>query len=259
MKDVLNKDKKVLIYCRESRDENYENYERIETQRDMLVSFCKKEGYTNIIDIILDDDISGTNFNRFNTIIKRIKNNEIDVIVFKDSSRLGRNLKESLNFIALLEEHDVEVLFESEEYNEDFFPLLAWFNEQRAKEDSKKIKNVFKHKMENGEFLIRPIYGCCKENQILKINEEQANIVREIFDLYINGKGTYEIATVLNYKQIKTPSQALNLPKQTPVWNGQHIARILNNESYTGTMFYSKNEKKSFKSKKKIYKKIGMD
>lgn len=48
-----NEEKKVVIYCRESRDDYGENYERIETQRDLLVKYCKSHGYTNIVDIIM--------------------------------------------------------------------------------------------------------------------------------------------------------------------------------------------------------------
>ena len=44
-----NEEKRVIIYCRESRDDYGENYERIETQRDLLVKYCKSHGYTNIV------------------------------------------------------------------------------------------------------------------------------------------------------------------------------------------------------------------
>ena len=63
-----NNEKRVVIYCRESRDDYGENYERIETQRDLLIKYCKSHGYTNIVDIIMDDDKSGTDFSRFDDI-----------------------------------------------------------------------------------------------------------------------------------------------------------------------------------------------
>ena len=111
----------VLIYCRESRDENGESYERIETQRDILLDFCRRRGLVNVVDVILDDDTSGTSFRRFDPVIERVRQGEIQVLVFKDASRLGRNLKESLIFVDLVESCGAEILFESEEYNEDFF------------------------------------------------------------------------------------------------------------------------------------------
>ena len=84
-----NEQKRVIIYCRESRDDYGENYERIETQRDLLVKYCKAHGYTNIIDIIMDDDKSGTDFSRFEQIKRQAKNGEIDVIVFKNSASIA--------------------------------------------------------------------------------------------------------------------------------------------------------------------------
>ena len=91
-----NEEKRVVIYCRESRDDYGENYERIETQRDLLVKYCKSHGYTNIVDIIMDDDKSGTDFSRFDDIKERAKNRGIYVIVFKNSARHGRKKREAI-------------------------------------------------------------------------------------------------------------------------------------------------------------------
>ena len=64
-------DRPTLIYCRESRDENNQEYERIETQRDILVEFCKRKGLVNVVDIIMDDDCTGTSFQRFHTVFSQ--------------------------------------------------------------------------------------------------------------------------------------------------------------------------------------------
>ena len=90
---ISNEEKRVIIYCRESRDDYGENYERIETQRDLLIKYCKFHGYTNIVDIIMDDDKSGTDFSRFDDIKERVKSKQIDTIIFKNSARLWRNQK----------------------------------------------------------------------------------------------------------------------------------------------------------------------
>lgn len=246
-------ERKVLIYCRESRDEGNENYERIETQRDMLLRFCQNRNMTNIVDVVMDDDVSGTSFRRFEGIIRKIEQGRIEVIVFKDSSRLGRNLRESLNFIAMLEEYGVEILFESEEYNEDFFPLLAWFNEQRAKEDSRKIRRVFRHKMETGELLVRCPYGYRKSPSGSMLPEpEESRVVKEIYRLFLEGRPCGEIASLLNGRSVPTPSQAAGLKKQAAAWNSQHIRRILQNNVYCGVMTYGKRTHLSFKNKRLV-------
>ena len=247
-----NKEKRIIIYCRESRDDYGENYERIETQRDLLVKYCKSIGYTNIVDIIMDDDKSGTDFSRFDDIRKKAKNKEIDVIVFKNSARLGRNQKEALDFAEYLEEQGVEIIFEDEQYNEEMFGLYAWFNERRARDDSKNIRRNLRHKIEEGNLLVKAIYGYNKNEKRLVINKETAPVVQEIFKLYSEGWGYQKIATYLNKKEIPTPSQSRNFvnAKQAKNWKPQHIVRILDDRRYIGTYVGGHTEKVSFKSKK---------
>ena len=247
-----NSEKRVVIYCRESRDDYGENYERIETQRDLLVKYCKSHGYTNIVDIIMDDDKSGTDFSRFDDIRERARKKEIDVIVFKNSARLGRNQREALEFVEYLEEQGVEIIFEDEQYNEEMFGLYAWFNERRARDDSKNIRRNLRHKIEEGDLLVKAIYGYNKDGKHLVINEETAAIVQEIFELYSKCWGYQKIATYLNKKGIPTPSQSRNFTnaKQTANWKAQHIVRILDDRRYTGDYVGGHTEKLSFKSKK---------
>lgn len=251
-KELLNEQKRTLIYCRESRDDYGSNYERIETQRDLLLKFCKDNGYTNIVDVVMHDDMSGTDFTRLEDIKTKIINGEIDVLVMKDSSRLGRNQLESLKFIELLEKYKVELVFEGRSYDEDFFPLEAWFNERRAKDDSRKIRTNLRHKMEEGKLIVRSTYGYKKEDNKLVIDNEVSWVVKKIFQLYLDGYGYRAIATKLNDENIPTPSQYRNY-KNTPtseVWIAQHIKRILESEIYTGSMVAGTTEKVSFKSKK---------
>ena len=247
-----NEEKRVVIYCRESRDDYGENYERIETQRDLLIKYCQSHGYTNIIDIIMDDDKSGTDFSRFDDIRDRAKNKEIDVIVFKNSARLGRNQREALEFVEYLEEQNVEIIFEDEQYNEEMFGLYAWFNERRARDDSKNIRRNLRHKIEEGELLVKAIYGYNKVGKELVVNEETAPVVQEIFELYSKDWGYQKIATYLNKKGILTPSQSRNFAnaKQTANWKAQHIVRILDDRRYIGDYVGGTTEKLSFKSKK---------
>ena len=245
-------EKRVVIYCRESRDDYGENYERIETQRDLLLKFCKRQGYSNIVDIIMDDDKSGTDFSRFNDIRDRAKMKEIDVIVFKNSARLGRNQKEALDFVEFIEEQGVEIIFEDEQYNEEMFGLYAWFNERRARDDSKNIRRNLRHKIEEGELLIKAIYGYNKEGKKLIINETTAPIVKEIFELFVKGWNSKKIASFLNNKKVPTPSQSRNFSnaKQSTKWTIQNINRILDDRRYIGDYVGGKTEKISFKSKK---------
>ena len=104
------------------------------------------------------------------------------------------------------------------------FPLKAWFNEQRAKEDGQKIRRVLRHKMEAGTLLIKPFYGYRPgEAGRLVPDEQTASVVRWIFQQAQLGRGSGEIAGALNRKGLPTPSQAAGYERAAACWNAQHI------------------------------------
>jgi DNA invertase Pin-like site-specific DNA recombinase len=222
---------KILVYCRESRDEGGVFFERIETQRDILLRFVAQRGLAGEVEVILDDGVSGTDFSRLEGVALRAEAGEISTLVFKDASRLGRNLRESLNFLYRMDNCAAQVLFESETYDPELFPLLAWFNERRAAEDSRKVKHVLHHRMRQGGLVFKAPYGYRKDSGKLVAEPAEAAVVRKIFAMRLSGSSTGEIA------------KALNL-------SGQRIRRILANRAYTGDMCCFKTEKPSFKSKK---------
>lgn len=253
MQKCYESSKRVLVYCRESRDDYGENYERIETQRDILLDFCKRNGLNNIVDIIMDDNMSGTSFKRLDDIKNMMEKGRIDVFICKDASRLGRNLLESLKFIEFAENNCVQIMFESEEFNPELFPLIAWFNERRAKDDSDKIRRVLRHKLENGLVISAP-FGYKKENGVMVIDEETAPIVKKIFEMAANESTASQIADYLNIVHAVSPSQGNKSFNTTihPIWTRDKVRRILQNPTYTGTQVAAKREKVSFKSKKYV-------
>ena len=248
-------DKKTLVYCRESRDDYGEKYERIETQRDILLEFCAKNGLTNIVDVIMDDNMSGTSFKRLEYIKEKMKNGEIEIFICKDASRLGRNLLESLKFIEFAEECEVEIIFESEEFNRDLFPLIAWFNERRAKDDSDKIRRVLRHKLENG-LVIVPKFGYKKEDGKVVPDEEVADIVRKIGEMAYNGSTPRQISDYLNIIHALSPSEGNSIKRKKihSLWTADKVRRIITDITYTGVQVSGKIRKVSYKGKK--YKKV---
>lgn len=236
---------KILIYCRESRDDNFEHFDRIETQAKMLVDYAKNTNLGNIIDIILDDNKTGSDFQRLEPIKKRILNKEFNIFLCKDCSRIGRNLLESLKFIEFLEKYNVQLIFLTEIYDEDIFPIKAWFNQLRLKDDSKKIKGVLHQKMIEGTLLIKAPFGYNKIDKSLVINTETSESVKLIFKLFLNGYSKKAIANHLNTQGFKTPSMYKTQYNKTTKWNISQIDRILKNETYKGTMIYNKKIKKN--------------
>lgn len=81
-------------------------------------------------------------------------------------------------------------------------------NEQRAKEDSKKIRRVIRHKMESGELVVKPVYGYTKAEDTLLPHPQHSEVVKKIFKMTLDGLGTNQIAAELNRLGLPTPSQA---------------------------------------------------
>jgi len=250
MEHVIMNKNRTIIYCRESRDDYGLDYERIETQRDLLIRYCK-ENNLKVVDIIMDDDESGTNFDRYNEIKKRVLQKEFDIILFKNSARLGRNQKESLIFVEFLEEHGIEIRFEDERYDEESFGLYAWFNERRARDDSKNIRRNLREKIKQGKLIIRPIYGYEISNKRLVINEKTAEVVRLIFELYVKNRWGYSrIAQYLTKQGYRTPFEEKRNVLQHNSWKVQNIKRIIKDIRYAGYYLGGMTEKISFKSKR---------
>ena len=209
-----NIDYKVGIYIRLSKEdeekEKYSESESIQNQRALLMQYIK-ENKLNFIAEYVDDGISGTSFDRpgFNKMIEDIENGKINMVITKDLSRLGRNYVQSgyytetyfpehnVRYIAILDNIDTAI----DSANNDIAPFKSILNEMYAKDTSKKINSVLQSKRKQGEYLGTAPYGYKKdpENKYhLIVDEEAAKVVKLIFNKYLEGYGTMQIADYLS-------------------------------------------------------------
>lgn len=268
-----NIDYKVGIYIRLSREdeekEKYQESESIGNQRTLLMQYIK-ENKLNFISEYVDDGVSGTSFDRpaFNRMIADIEAGKINMVVTKDLSRLGRNYVQSglyietyfpeheVRFVAILD--NIDTAYDTS--NNDIAPFKSILNEMYAKDTSKKINSVLQSKRNLGEYLGTAPYGYKKdpENKYhLIIDEEAANVVKLIYEKYLAGFGTMQIADYLSKKKIPIPSDYNKRKRGTKsltygLWQQSTVRFILSNEIYTGTVIQGKRKKVSFKSKKFI-------
>ena len=268
-----NIDYKVGIYIRLSKEdeekEKYSESESIQNQRALLMQYIK-ENKLNFIAEYVDDGISGTSFDRpgFNKMIEDIENGKINMVITKDLSRLGRNYVKSgyytetyfpehnVRYIAILDNIDTAI----DSANNDIAPFKSILNEMYAKDTSKKINSVLQSKRKQGEYLGTAPYGYKKdpENKYhLIIDEEAAKVVKLIFEKYLEGYGTMQIADYLSEQKIPIPSDYNKKKRGTKsitygLWAQSTVRFILSNEIYTGTVIQGKRKKLSFKSKKFI-------
>ncbi len=249
---------RVGIYTRESRDDNDENYETIETQRDLLIEFVKREKLGEVTRVYIDNNVSGAGFERegLRQLKEDIINRNIDLLLVKDLSRLGRNNAKTLLFLDFIEEHGVRLLTYDGKYDSlkdnDTVGIETWINERYLKDTSRKIRASLRFKIERGEYIGNAPYGYVKsekEKNRLEIDEETAHVVREIFDLYKRGYGYAYIAKILNERGYPPPSDRTRI-KNNGGWNAVGVQRILSNRVYIGDTVQGVSEKISFKSKK---------
>ena len=268
-----NIDYKVGIYIRLSREdeekEKYQESESIGNQRTLLMQYIK-DNKLNFIQEYVDDGVSGTSFDRpaFKRMIADIEAGLINMVVTKDLSRLGRNYVQSgfyietyfpenkVRFVAILD--NIDTAYDTS--NNDIAPFKSILNEMYAKDTSKKINSVLQSKRNMGEYLGTAPYGYKKdpENKYhLIIDEEAANVVKLIYEKYLAGFGTMQIADYLSKKKIPIPSDYNKRTRGVKsltygLWQQSTVRFILSNEIYTGTVIQGKRKKVSFKSKKFI-------
>ncbi|MDD4496322.1 MAG: recombinase family protein, partial [Eubacteriales bacterium] len=206
---------RIGIYVRESRDEQGENYETIETQRDLLLHFAEEKYKGNVYAIYIDDNVSGSGFDRdgIRQLKHDVQSGSVNLLLLKDLSRLGRNNAQTLLFLDYLEEYGVRVLTFDGRYDSnrdnDTVGIETWVNERYIRDISRKIRTNMHFKIQRGEYLGTAPYGYVKSPNIknrLCIDEQKAVVVREMFDLYVEGTGCSEIARHLNAKGYAAPS-----------------------------------------------------
>lgn len=271
--ESLNKIYNVGLYIRLSREDDVKilESESITNQKSLLLQYVK-ENNLRVYDIYIDDGYSGTNFDRpdFNRLLKDIELGKINMVITKDMSRLGRDYIGTGNLIEkYFPEHNVRYIAVTDNIdtfldssNNDIAPFKAIMNDMYAKDISKKIKSSLKAKMKEGKWVggRTPFgYDQDKDNKNhLVINEEQAIVVKRIFDMCLEGLSFFKIAKQLTNEGVKTPAQYYNFEWKNNYnlrygeWHAKTIRDILTNRMYVGDMVQNRRSKVNYKVKKVI-------
>lgn len=250
---------RAWLYYRLSRDED-EELNSLTNQRSIIAGYAEKNGFT-IAGESFDDNVSGMHFDRdgIEKICEAVEQNQIDAVIVKDLSRLGRHRTQTAVFIDYLKNHDVRVISVTENIdtsneNDDLvIGMKQIINDMYAKDASRKIRSTYRQKQKEGIVIIPPFgYFKDKNTRQVVIVEEAADTVRLIFKLYLDGYGFKQIAKKLNADGVHTPAyyqQTLlgkNVPHTWPqiskqqLWISTTIKRILENEFYAGTLICHK-------------------
>lgn len=258
----------VAEYIRLSREDGDKaESDSIGNQRKLITDYLKDKDDFVLYDTYIDDGFSGTNFNRpsFKRMIADIEAGNVNCVIVKDLSRFGRDYIDTGKY---LERYfpDNGVRFISITDNIDsmkqaydmLLPIKNIFNEQYARDISKKVHASMKTKQRAGEFIgAFASYGYKKssaDKNKLVIDEYAAEIICRIFKLYIAGNGKIRIASILNEEGIVCPSEYKRLNgdnyrnsnrlESTAYWTYATVNRILQNEMYIGNMVQNKNSRR---------------
>lgn len=265
-------EKKTILYARLSQDDGrLGESNSIHNQKLYLEKYAADHGFKDPL-FFADDGWSGTNYDRpaWKQIHAMMEADQVGTIIVKDASRLGRDHimtdwyteiyfpSKHIRFLAPGNGADSQV-----KGSLDFLPITNWMNEQHAKGCSEKGRLIKRTQAENGERIGgKPPYGYqkravdCKE---LVVDEVTAPIVQRIFELCANGKGTTQIAEILENDHILTPGHyyfrkygkaSARLKMDEPyTWSPKTISNILENEVYLGNLRSMKTTTISYKDK----------
>lgn len=268
---MTNETFKVGIYLRLSRDdERDDESQSISNQRDYIMNYIIKHNLM-LIDEYIDDGVSGATFERngWENLINDIESGRINMVITKDTSRLGRNISQSLYYSTeYFQEKNVRYVAIADSIdtfdkgqNTDMLMFKAFYNEMYVKDISTKIKATLNSQKRNGKFMggIAP-YGYKRNLPIDKheliIDEEQAEIVKRIYDMFLSGKGVKKIANILTDENVPIPSIQKNLNRGIKstvygIWTESTISDMLTNPTYKGDLTQCREYKVSYKSKKR--------
>jgi len=237
----------IAAYCRVSTDKE-DQLNSLDVQKKFFVEYAEKTG-NNLVKLYADEGISGTktkNRKEFLKMMADAERNMFDMIVVKDISRLARNTVDLLQSIRKLKALGIETMFLTANMtsmgNSEFvLTIFGALAQEESANMSKRVKFGKKVNAEKGR-VPNIVYGYDKtlgDYFHLKINEKEAEIIRQIYKMYLNeGYGAFKIAKMLNERGLKT--------KRNAKWSQNAVCRILSNDIYVGRIINGKQEVRDF-------------
>ena len=208
-----------------------------------------------LVNIYADKGLSGTSYKHrpeFKQMIADAEAGKIDLIITKSISRFARNTVDSLSVTRQLKTLGVEVFFEKENISsfdaksELIFTILSSSAQEESRSISENVKWGMERSMEAGKINVpyKNFLGYKKgKDGYPEIVEEEANTIRKIYQLFLNGAGYQEIAKRLTDEGVLTPSRRT-------VWGASVVRSILTNEKYKGCATLGKTFVENYLTKK---------
>ncbi|MFK4475701.1 DNA invertase Pin-like site-specific DNA recombinase, partial [Paenibacillus sp. RC73] len=248
--------KKVAAYCRVSTDSE-EQKESYTNQVNHYTQYIQNNLEWEMADIYADEGITGTstkNRTQFHRMIQDARNGKLDLILVKSISRFARNTLDLLKYVRELKSLGVAVFFERENINtldttgEVLLTILSSLAQDESRNISENSRWGILRGFQNGKVFCNTnrFLGYDKdEHGELVINEPEAEIVRRIYEEYLDGKSYQAIARGLMRDHIKTVTGG-------DTWWDSSITLILTNEKYYGALLQQKTVTVDFLTHKRV-------
>jgi len=246
---------RVTFYARVSTDQD-EQLNSLENQVQYYTELIKSKKNWTFVPGYIDEGISGTTTRRrddFNRMIRDAKAGLFDFIITKEISRFSRSTLDSIKYTQELLENGVGVFFQNDNINtldtdsEFRLVIMAGVAQDEVRKLSERLKFGFRQAIKNGHVLGNDkLYGYDKKDCVMTINEEEAEIVRIIFDLYANHRlGTRKISQKLFDMGYTS--------REGNAFNVLTIRHMLENPKYKGWYCGNKTQTLDYRTKKKAF------
>ena len=234
---------RVAAYCRVSTEQE-EQQNSYQVQIDYYTDLINKNKEWVLAGIFADEGISGTQTKKrteFNKMIRLCKKRKIDLVLCKSISRFARNTVDTLEYVRQLKDLGIGVIFEKENINtltmtsEFMIALYGSFAQAESESISKNVSWGVEKAFRDGKvrYNYYNLYGYKKGSDGKpEIVPEQAKVIRQIYDLYLDGLSMSKISEYLNMQLIPT--------KQNGKWTERSVLSILMNEKYVGDALLQK-------------------
>lgn len=263
----------AAVYCRLSKEDEEKTAresESIRNQRALLLAWAAEHDY-RIFRVYTDEDYSGIDRARpgFNAMLADARAGKFEVILAKTQSRFTRDMELvekylhglfpewGVRFIAVLDHVDT-----CDPAGKKARQINGLINEWYLEDLSGNVRAVLDHKRRSGSYIASfALYGYRKDpkdHSRLLPDEPAAQIVRQIFALYLQGNGAGRIARTLNAQGVPPPSAyravSAGRPRPTPasLWCKATVRRILSTQTYAGDLEQGRVRKLNYKSRRVI-------
>lgn len=246
---------RAALYLRVSTEEQKREGFSLAAQEEILKGYCESKGFV-VYDIYDDGGYSGKDFNRprMQQLLRDLREDKFDIVLAVAVDRIARDNLDVLKFVVeelhsrgkrlLISTCDID---SSTDTGKMFISLLGTFAEYERRLIISRVSKGMDKRASEGKFNGGRMLGYDSVNGKLFVNDEEADIVREIFELRASGKGYKAIAGILNRKGKRTKGSP---EKPGGSFSTTSIKTILGNEKYTGFMDWGKKREWSSKRRK---------